>query len=125
MKSKMSVRKRKPSRRFSAKGREIIASLTEVADVLEAGQSDVEHFTARTVAAPKEPGIYDAPRIRATREKLGASQSVFAGLLGVSTVLVQSWERGVRTAAPWARRLLDEVNRDPSHWREMLRSPAA
>jgi hypothetical protein len=38
---------------------------------------------------------------------------------------VQSWERGVRTAAPWARRLLDEVNRDPSHWREMLRSPAA
>jgi hypothetical protein len=42
-------------------------------------------------------------------------------LLGVSVALVQSWEQGQRSPAICARRLLDEVNRDPGHWRGMRR----
>ena len=37
-------------------------------------------------------------------------------MLGVSKVLVQSWEAGVRVPGAMARRVLDEVNREPEHW---------
>ena len=106
-----------------AKGREIIASLTELAETLESGgpEADLERFTARTAEAPDAPGTYRADRTRSTRDRIGVSQAVFAQLLGVSTVLVASWEQGSRVPAPWARRLLDEVNRDPNHWRAMVR----
>jgi putative transcriptional regulator len=114
-------RKKKPR---SSIGREIIESLAELAEVLESGRSDLEYFTARTVEMPDDPAAYNAKDVRATRERVGVSQSVFARLLGVSIVLVQAWEHGARTPAPWARRLLDEVNRDPNHWRGMLMAKA-
>jgi DNA-binding transcriptional regulator YiaG len=44
------------------------------------------------------------------------SQAVFANLMGVSLVLVQSWEQGVRTPAPMACRLLDEIDRNRTYW---------
>jgi putative transcriptional regulator len=81
-------------------------------------------FTVRTVVMPRNPLPYDGPAVRATRNVLRASQPVFAQLLGVSTVLVQSWENGKRKPAAWACRLLDEVNRDPEHWRQLLQVPA-
>jgi DNA-binding transcriptional regulator YiaG len=55
---------------------------------------------------------YDAAAVRRTRERLGASQAVFAKLVGVSKVLGQSWEQGARKPSKLARRLLDEINRD-------------
>jgi len=113
-----------PGNAAEAKGREIIASLTELAETLESGgpNADLERFTARTTDAPDAPTTYDASRTRATRDRVGVSQAVFAQLLGVSRVLVASWEQGSRVPAPWARRLLDEVNRDPKHWRAMVRA---
>jgi putative transcriptional regulator len=69
------------------------------------------------VKVPPEPGLYDAKRVRATREKLGVSQATFASIVGVSTILAQSWEQGVRVPSKLARRLLDEINRDPTRWR--------
>ena len=47
------------------------------------------------------------------RERLGVSQGVFAHLLGVSVVLVKSWEGGVRKPSPMARRLMDTIQADP------------
>jgi DNA-binding transcriptional regulator YiaG len=67
------------------------------------------------------PAEYDAKAIRSTRDRIGVSQAVFAGLTGISVVLVRAWEQGQRTPAMWARRLFDEMNRDPVHWRSMLR----
>jgi DNA-binding transcriptional regulator YiaG len=75
----------------------------------------------RTVEVPAAPSNYGAVTVRSTRHKIGVSQALFAQLLGVSTVLVRAWEQGQRAPAVWARRLLDEVNRDPRHWRQMLR----
>jgi DNA-binding transcriptional regulator YiaG len=102
----------KPSRRVSGdkermttKGREIVDSLTEAVEVERGGISVGSRFTVS---------------VRATRQKLAVSQAIFAHLLGVSAMLVRAWEQGQRAPAMWARRLLDEVNRDPRHWRGML-----
>jgi DNA-binding transcriptional regulator YiaG len=123
---KQKVMKRRPMKvsrkQGTPAGREIIAALTEGLEVIKAaGGSGGQRFTVRTVEMAANPLPYDGPAVRATRKLVGASQPVFAKLLGVSTVLVVSWEGGKRTPAPWARRLLDEVNRDPEHWRGMLR----
>jgi len=63
-----------------------------------------------------EAGKYPPAKVKALRTRLGLRQPDFAGLLGVSAILVQSWERGVREPSPLARRLLDVVSRDPAGW---------
>ena len=100
-------------------GREIIAALTDLVETLKAGTPLESKYTVRHVSTP-DPGEYDAKAIRATRELLGISQRVFAKLIGVSTVLVQSWEQRKRFPDATARRLLDEINRDPAHWRSLI-----
>jgi DNA-binding transcriptional regulator YiaG len=122
MKTKNKSRKiTRRSARMSAKGREIVASLTEALEVELAGIPLESRFTVRTVTVPDEPKTYGANAVRATRDMIGVSQPIFAHLLGVSAMLVRAWEQGQRVPALWARRLLDEVNRDPRHWRDMLR----
>jgi putative transcriptional regulator len=121
---KAKIKRAPVKKRPDSIGREIIESLTELAEVLESGRSDLEYFTARAVEMPDDPAVYKAANVRATRDKIGVSQSVFARLLGVSIVLVQAWEHGTRIPAPWARRLLDEINRDPHYWRGMLMDKA-
>jgi DNA-binding transcriptional regulator YiaG len=41
--------------------------------------------------------------------------------LGVSRILVQGWERGVRRPSAMAARLLDTIRRDPAGWLASLR----
>jgi putative transcriptional regulator len=120
--SRPTVRTRRTrSNRTTAKGREIVASLNEAVEVERAGLPVESHFTVRTVEVPDEPAQYDARAVRSTRDTIGVSQTVFAHLLGISPTLVRAWEQSQRRPALWARRLLDEVNRDPRHWRGMLR----
>jgi DNA-binding transcriptional regulator YiaG len=123
MKSSTTSKKRSIPRndKGTKAGREIVGALTELAEVIESGQPLRSRFTVRTVAMPDDPFEYDARGVQRVRKTIGASQSLFARLLGVSTVLVQHWESGQRRPAPWARRLLDEMTRDPDHWRAMLR----
>jgi putative transcriptional regulator len=102
-------------------GKAILADLTEFADALESGVTLDSKYTMHRVEVPDPPAKYTAQAVRATRDKVGVSQSVFAHLLGVSTVLMQAWEQGNRVPAAWARRLLDEVNHDPNRWRGMVR----
>ena len=121
MKSTTPLRRQKRRAGMTRKGREIVASLTEALEVERAGIPIESRFTVRTVELPDEPVKYDAAAVRATRDRIAASQVVFAHLLGVSPMLVRAWEQGQRSPAPWARRLLDEVNREPSHWQRMFR----
>jgi len=102
-----------------------VAGLKELHDVLKSGESIERRFTVRTVERISEPRSYSALKVRATRELVGASQAVFARLLGVSKIQAQSWERGVRTPSKLACRLLDEINRDPQRWRGMIGTRAA
>jgi DNA-binding transcriptional regulator YiaG len=63
-----------------------------------------------------DPGKHSPAMVRRLRAQLGMSQAIFARMIGVSTILVQSWERGVRVPSTMARRLLDTISRDPAGW---------
>lgn len=93
----------------------VMAGMRELHQTIKAGIPLEEKFTVRTVTIP-EPSKYSPKAIREVREKLGASQSLFARLMGVSTIQAGSWERGVREPSPLARRLLDTVRADPAAW---------
>jgi DNA-binding transcriptional regulator YiaG len=103
-------------------GAQIIESLKELAESLERGEPLEKRFTVRTVELPASPSIYTPSQVRKTRESLGASQPVFAALVGVSTALVQHWEQGFRKPSKMACRLFDEINRDPKRWVRMVRN---
>lgn len=111
---------RKTKRKQKTAGARIVSALSQLADSLDGA---VPLGTVRTVELPDEPAHYDADAVRATRVLLRTSQAVFARLLGVSTILVRSWESGTRTPSPLARRLLDEINRTPRRWAALVRQP--
>ena len=96
----------------------LIAGLTELRDRLAAGRDPAEGFTLQTCEVP-EPPPFDPKAIRRIRTRLGASQTVFAKIVGSSAILVQSWEQGKRTPSPMARRLLQMVEANPDVWAEM------
>lgn len=100
-------------------GDRILKGLTEVRDALASGQRIESRFTVRTFRLP-DPSEYDAKAVRNTREKLHASQQLFAKLIGASPALVKAWEQGSRRPNPMARRLLDEVNREPKRWSSLI-----
>ncbi len=101
-------------------GAEIIADLKEMHATLKAGIPLHERYLVRKARMVPAPANYAAADVRATRELVGASQPVFAQMLGVSPALVRSWEIGQRKPAPIARRLLDLIRANPSNWRAMI-----
>jgi putative transcriptional regulator len=102
---------------------EIMAGMRELERMMDEGKVPEQAFTVRTIVIPK-PGVYRARDVRALRSSLGVSQAVFASLIGVSVVLVKSWERGARQPSPMARRLLDTIRSNPSRWIAAVRGMA-
>jgi putative transcriptional regulator len=103
---------------------EIMAGMRELERMMDEGKSPEELFTVRTVEVP-EPRVYRANQVRGLRGSLGVSQAVFARLLGVSVVLVKSWESGAREPSCMARRLLDTIKADPPRWLATLKEMSA
>jgi len=68
-----------------------------------------------------EPPHYDGERVRLVRERVNASQAVFARLLGVSAQAVRAWERDQATPSGAARRLLEVVEQFPGVAHPLLR----
>ena len=62
----------------------------------------------------------DAAEIKATREKIGVSQSAFAAMLNVSTRTLQEWEQGRRQPAGPARSLLTIAAKRPDVMHELF-----
>ena len=56
---------------------------------------------------------FDPVDIHRLREKLGASQSKFARMIGVSERTLQNWEQGRRSPQGPARALLKVFNENP------------
>lgn len=77
-------------------------------------------ITVRTTKLPLAPGTWLPIEIRELRDRYGVSQTVFAGLLAVDVETIRAWEQGKRKPTPIANRLLDEVARDPDHWRTKI-----
>lgn len=111
--------------RGSAVGDEMIRDLGDLVKTLTTGgmPAVAAKFKVTRVAVPKavaRPKLTPA-RIKAAREEVGASQTVFAGWLGVSAQTVRAWEQGTRRPVGAALRLLFEIAEEPDHWRERLR----
>ena len=96
---------------------EVLAGLEDYRKRKEAGN----RLTFRRVSGEHvpDPSDYAPGDVRRVREAVAVSQRVFARLLGASPATVAAWERGGKRPAPMARRLLDEVGRDPQRWRDM------
>ena len=102
---------------------EIMQGMRELERMMMLGKTPRQMFTVKTIEVP-EPGVYRPAGVRALRQSLGVSQAVFAHLLGVSVILVKSWERS-REPSPLARRLLDTIKANPSMWLATVRGSAA
>lgn len=57
--------------------------------------------------------VYKASDIKAIRNMVGASQALFANILGVSVKTVEAWESGRNQPDGAARRLLAMMQADP------------
>ena len=92
-------------------------SMAELESIMQGGQSPSGdgRFTVRVIEV-REPSPYDAGAVRRLRSRLNVSQAVFAQMMGVSQVLVRSWERGARAPSALARRLMDQVREQPERF---------
>ena len=98
-----------------------IEGLRQMNTQLRAGRPLSDFYTRRQFSASDfEPRAYRARDVRAVRESLRASQGVFAQVLGTSPQTIQAWEQGRHAPPRMARRLLDEIARDPQHWARMI-----
>ena len=103
---------------------EIMTGMRELQRMMDHGKTPQELFTVKTIEVP-DPSPYRPNQIRDLRNALGVSQAVFSHLLGVSLILVKSWERGTREPSLMARRLLDTIKADPARWLTTMRKMAA
>jgi DNA-binding transcriptional regulator YiaG len=95
----------------NALGQKLLESARQALQAATTG--DLSGITVREVEIA-EPGQYGPREVKALRQAMGASQRVFAELLGVSKELAAQWEYGIRRPAPLARRLMDKVREDPA-----------
>jgi putative transcriptional regulator len=95
--------------------------LQEFADALTRDPRSVaKEFTCHTMTLDLEPASYTPEMVRATRLKLGASQTIFARFLGVSVKTVHAWEQGTNQPNDSACRFMDEIQAFPEHFKARL-----
>jgi putative transcriptional regulator len=113
------------SQRSAVFGEQMAQAIGELRSIMSSGESPTGNgrLTIRTIQVT-EPSSYDARKVKKVRAVLNVSQAVFARLVGVSDVLVRSWERGARQPAPIARRLLDQIREYPGHFAQLVHSSA-
>jgi putative transcriptional regulator len=114
------------SQRVPTFRQQMAQAMDELRSIMSAGESPTGNgrLTARTIEVA-EPSVYDARKVKKVRSDLNVSQAVFAKLIGVSHVLVRSWERGAREPAPIARRLLDQIRAHPAQFAQLVHAPSA
>jgi putative transcriptional regulator len=111
-----------PMEKKQTLAQELIAGFTGLADALEAGGELGPEFNCYRMQLDLKPHSYSKKMVRATRNLLGASQSVFATFLGVSVKTVSQWEQGLGCPQSIACRFMDEINLNPEYYRQRLRN---
>jgi putative transcriptional regulator len=120
--SKIQTQRSKKRRPLAqAPAQQIRESLEEIVRAKTSGDWSRIKVSASKVI---QPSNFSPKDIKSLRQRVGVSQAFFAHLVGVSIELVESWEQGLREPRPIARRLLDEIARDPQRWRKMVRRSA-
>ncbi len=69
---------------------------------------------------PSQMTLFRPADVKAVRAKLGASQTEFALMIGVSVATLQNWEQGRRTPDGPARALLRVAAKNPKAVAEAL-----
>jgi len=64
-------------------------------------------------AEPSRKTEFAEPEVKSIRDKVGLSQTRFAGLIGVSKRTIENWEQGRRHPTGPARALLRILDKDP------------
>lgn len=64
-------------------------------------------------AQPSRMTVFAEPEVKSIRDKIGLSQTRFAGLIGVSKRTLENWEQGRRHPTGPARALLRILDKDP------------
>lgn len=86
-------------------------------DLMDSLQEVLEHVQGkrvlRTTTLPLPPTKMGGKEVRKLRERVNASQSVFAHGLNVSVKLVQAWEGNRRTPEGPALKLLHLAQKNP------------
>ena len=77
------------------------------------GQELLDGIAAIKKGKGKRKAVQLPPNVKSIREKIGLSQSAFAGLLGVSVRTLQEWEQGRRNPKGPAQALLRVADRHP------------
>lgn len=107
---------------MSRVGKEIVRRLKRFTEELENADAIADRFTCRTVRLKLEPQTYNAQLVKATRDKLRASQVVFAQFIGVAPNTVRDWEQGIKQPSGAARRIMDEIRENPDYWLRRLKA---
>lgn len=102
--------------------KKIAERLKGFVDALETNQDLAQKFNCHTVVLDLEPTEYDPQKVVAIRKKLGASQAVFAKLLGISVKTVRAWEQGLNPPNDMACRFMDEIGLDVERWQKRLQA---
>ncbi len=88
-----------------------------IPDLKESLNEAIQHASGkldlRTTPLPRPPKAMERAEIAALREKLNASQAVFARYLNISVKTVQAWEQGLNKPSGAALRLLTIVQKRP------------
>ena len=113
-----------PRPTLSPLAREMAEGMDELIDAVREGQPLDKRFTARRVQVLIAATSYGPDEVRGLRERLNASQAVFANFLGVSASAVRAWERSARPVPTIARRFMDEVAADPGLFSRRLEQSA-
>ncbi|MDQ2784804.1 MAG: helix-turn-helix domain-containing protein [Chloroflexota bacterium] len=74
-------------------------------------------------AVVSAPPVYDAPRVRAVRQRLALSQEIFARALNVSDQTVRAWEQGIRPPSGPSLRLLELAEEHPAALLAKIETP--
>jgi putative transcriptional regulator len=64
---------------------------------------------------------YDPQQIKAIRTRLGLTQGLMGGIVGVSTKTIEAWEIGYRRPSSTARRVLAELDTNPGYFEKVAR----
>ena len=110
----------KRSGQLTPKGAKIVAALERFRDTIEAGIPIEQRYTVRRVKLNLTPQAFGPEAVKQVRATLGVSQPIFGQFLGVDVKSVRSWEQGRRVPSVMARRLLEEIQAAPEHWRGRL-----
>ncbi len=105
-------------------GKEINARLQRFTATLATKESLNDQFTCRTLKLSFRPDAYTPTMVKETRAILKVSQPIFARFLGVSVSAVRDWEQGLKPPRGAACRMMDEIRRNPTYFRERLRELA-